>query len=497
MFDQLRLMKKLLQASDVSLQRGGQYLLKGISWEMKEGEHWAFTGGTGSGKTIFTQCLAGEIPYGGTIDKSGSPLVIRIAQQHHFRNRSNTQDHYYQQRFHSQDADDAPTVREVLSISSGGDAAAGNQWLDKMGMADAADKSLLQLSNGEHKRLQLIKALISKPDILIFDQPFTGLDKNGRKLLEGLLIELAVEHIQLVIITGGENIPEVVTHVAVFREGRIIFTGKKEDFNAAEHLTKERIVRLPNISNAPTIQATQAFSVVAELRNATVEYGSKIILQDINWVVAPSSRWLLAGPNGAGKSTLLSLLYADNPQAYANEIYLFDRRRGSGETIWDIKRNIGFVSPELHWYFGGQPSVFEVVASGFFDTIGLFRTLSTEQEAIVMEWIKAMALENYRSRTLQQLSLGQQRLALLARAMIKVPPLLILDEPCQGLDESNTAGFNELVDNLCAHMNTTLIYVTHYTQAIPSCITHVLELENGKIKKLGPLITRSIDESVE
>ena len=114
-----------------------------------------------------------------------------------------------------------------------------------------------------------------------------------------------------------------------------------------------------------------------------------------------------------------------------------------------------------------------------------------------MEWIKAMALENYRSRTLQQLSLGQQRLALLARAMIKVPPLLILDEPCQGLDESNTAGFNELVDNLCAHMNTTLIYVTHYTQAIPSCITHVLELENGKIKKIGPLIMRSIDESVE
>jgi len=175
----------------------------------------------------------------------------------------------------------------------------------------------------------------------------------------------------------------------------------------------------------------------------------------------------------------LSLITADNPQAYANAIWLFDRRRGTGETIWDIKKKIGFVSPELHLYFDTAATVFDVIASGLFDTIGLFRPLNEEQTALVALWIQLLSLQELRSRRLIQLSTGGQRMVLLARALIKNPPMLILDEPCQGLDDEQTAYFRELVTILCETFGTTLIYVSHYQQELPSCINHWLRLEKG------------------
>ena len=214
--------------------------------------------------------------------------------------------------------------------------------------------------------------------------------------------------------------------------------------------------------------------------NATVRYGGNTILRNVNWEVRKGERWNVAGPNGAGKSTLLSLITADNPQAYANEIWLFDRRRGTGETIWDIKKKIGFVSPELHLYFDTSATGFEVVASGLFDTIGLFRMLTAEQEATVSGWLRLLSLNDLRTRRLAQMSTGQQRRILLARALIKNPPMLILDEPCQGLDEEQTAWFRALIDALCLSFDTTLIYVSHYPQELPFCIGHFLRLDKGE-----------------
>jgi len=215
--------------------------------------------------------------------------------------------------------------------------------------------------------------------------------------------------------------------------------------------------------------------------NVTIKYGEKIILQAINWEVKKGECWSISGPNGAGKSTLLSLVTADNPQAYANELYLFDQRRGSGESIWDIKRRIGFVSPELHLYFDRGTSCFDVIASGLFDTIGLFRQISTAQQEQVQAWIELLQLQALQRRPLFQLSLGQQRMVLLARALVKNPPLLILDEPCQGLDEEQISYFKLLIDQLCATFNTTLLYVSHYSKDLPSCITQSVVLESGKM----------------
>jgi molybdate transport system ATP-binding protein len=214
----------------------------------------------------------------------------------------------------------------------------------------------------------------------------------------------------------------------------------------------------------------------------TIRYGEKTVLNNINWEVKKGECWHVSGPNGSGKSTLLSLVTADNPQAYANELYLFDQRRGRGESIWDIKRRIGFVSPELHLFFDQSATCFEVIASGLFDTIGLFRQLSATQQEQVTACMELLQLSSIRTKRLFQLSLGQQRMVLLGRALVKNPPLLILDEPAQGLDEAQTSYFKNLVSYICEHFNTTLVYVSHYAQDIPSCVTHYLELEEGKIR---------------
>lgn len=214
------------------------------------------------------------------------------------------------------------------------------------------------------------------------------------------------------------------------------------------------------------------------MSNVAVRYNEKIIFEQVNWNVQKGDKWQVKGANGSGKSTLLSLINGDNPQAYANEIFLFDKKRGTGESIWDIKQKIGYVSPELHWYFDKSISVFETIASGFFDTMGLYRRLSEEQEMHIAKWLAVFNLSEQAFTLLSHLPVSRQRLVMLIRALIKNPALLILDEPCQGLDDQQTTDFVYLIDHFC--QDKTLIYVSHYDHEVPSCINKKLELKEGK-----------------
>jgi molybdate transport system ATP-binding protein len=214
--------------------------------------------------------------------------------------------------------------------------------------------------------------------------------------------------------------------------------------------------------------------------NVNVQYGDRSILKNISWEVKKGERWSISGPNGAGKSTLLSLITGDNTKAYANEIYLFDKRRGSGESIWDIKKKIGYVSPEMHVYFDYTATCFETVASGLFDSIGLFRALTAAQRDQVNQWVALFHLEAVQNKLLSLLSAGEQRLVLLARALVKNPPLLILDEPCQGLDQEHVQQFRLIIDDICRMFDTTLLYVSHYKEEIPECVTHFMQIEEGE-----------------
>jgi len=466
----------------VSVHRNGTTLLHPLDWQLYQHEQWAIIGHSGSGKSTLARALAGNIFYHGAItfhlQQPGGVLLIE--QQHHFKNRSNTTDLYYQQRYNSMDAEDTITVAEAL-VGYTTDKAQFKSRMALLHLEALLDKPLIQLSNGENKRLQLAKALLQHPAMLILDNPFTGLDAEGRKTLHQILQSLPAEGISIVLIAPLDELPAGITHVLALQEGKLLYAGPKEQLPATvrQNNADSIIDYTSRLSSIPA-QREDDFETAVRMNNVTVRYGEKIILEHIHWEVKRGECWSITGPNGSGKSTLLSLITADNPQAYANDICLFDRRRGTGESIWDIKRKIGFVSPELHLFFDAGASCFEVVASGLFDTIGLFRQLSQSQQQQVHAWLELLDLKKWQATSLSRLSLGQQRMTLLARALVKNPPLLILDEPCQGLDDGQTRHFRELVNQVCRHFHTTLLYVSHYEKDIPACVHNHLRLANGK-----------------
>ncbi len=217
------------------------------------------------------------------------------------------------------------------------------------------------------------------------------------------------------------------------------------------------------------------------MKNISVSYGEKEVLKNVSWKVKQGETWLVQGHNGSGKSTLLSLITGDHPQAYNNGVHLFGNQRGSGESIWEIKEKIGMISPELHWYFDLNANVAQTVASGFFDSMSLYKKLTFEQQQKLDQLLYFFDLKEDKNKKLNTLSVGKQRLALLARTLVKSPEILILDEPCQGLDPQQTEYFNAVIDDLCSS-GQTLIYVGHFETQLPKCISNKLVLENGKVK---------------
>ena len=473
----------LAQLIDVSVTFNNIDILKNINLTIQPGEQWAIVGKSGSGKTTLAQALTGRAFHSGTVsfhlpNHTHANRILLIEQQHHFKNRSNTSDFYYQQRYNASDSEDTITVQEVLQPFMDSNPAAN--WIEQLHLTHVLQEPLIQLSNGENKRLQLARALFLDPALLIMDNPFIGLDVEGRQSLHRILDTIVASGISIILITPPQELPDCITHVAVLENGQLVSAGKK---SAARLQPAAVAPALPAnlIQKLKAVGESNDFTTAVKMVNVSIKYGERTILHNINWEVKKGECWSISGPNGAGKSTLLSLVTADNPQAYANELYLFDQRRGSGESIWDIKRRIGFVSPELHLYFDRGTSCFDVIASGLFDTIGLFRQISTAQQEQVQNWIRLLQLQALQHRPLFQLSLGQQRMVLLARALVKNPPLLILDEPTQGLDEEQISYFKTLVNQLCETFNTTLLYVTHYSKDLPECVTHAVLLDNGNM----------------
>jgi molybdate transport system ATP-binding protein len=471
----------LLTLEGVTVQMGGALLLDNLDWTVAPGEHWALIGPSGSGKTVLAHTLLGRHFHTGQINITRRTAIVE--QQHRFRNRPGSTELYYQQRFNASDADQTITVAQ--EIADAGWPEPDPTLIELLHIHPLLQKPLIQLSNGENKRVQLAMALLDSPDFLILDNPFLGLDVEGRATLHDIINKLPQNGIQLLLITNPHELPAAITHVAALSRGKWVYKGDNAGFHGG-HQPQNAPKLDANLLEDLRVTAagTPDFTFAIRMIDTNIRYGENTILQHINWEVRKGERWNVSGPNGAGKSTLLSLITADNPQAYANEIWLFDIRRGTGETIWDIKKKIGFVSPELHLYFDTSATTATVIASGLFDTIGLFRTLDTEQEAAVERWIRLLSLQAFRNRRLAQLSTGQQRMVLLARALIKNPPMLILDEPCQGLDDQQTSDLRDIVTSLCETFGTTLIYVSHYQQELPACIDHWLRLDKGVAQSL-------------
>lgn len=476
-------------------------LFAGLNWELLKGQQWAITGNSGSGKTALLNTIAGKfnVINGGIhyhfYDQYRQQHIVTdpyfnyrnllalVAHHHDFRNRSNTTDFYYQQRFNSMDSSDAPTVQQHL-YGENGAPPQEDPLLAPLCIGPLLEKELIKLSNGETRRVMIAKALLQKPVLLMLDNPFTGIDVQTRQQFMEMVNQIINSGITVLLVTSPTEIPSNITHVLTLDNGAI--TGK---------YTRDEFMRAPaaavTTSTTPAIDAQQLrafikpaprpFNTIVHMEQVNVQYGENVILDDINWTVRTNEKWALLGPNGAGKSTLLSLINGDNPQAYANEIYLFDRKRGTGESIWDIKRKIGFVSPELHQYFPANNNCLQVVCSGFHDILGQVRTSTPEQIEHAGGWMEILGIASYSAQPFKQVPESVQRLALLARALVKDPPLLIFDEPCQGLDAQQKEHFRSVIDTLCSVMELSLIFVTHYQEEIPAAVTKVLKLEKGKV----------------
>ena len=462
----------------LSASYGGSKVLTDISFSLTEDDCLAIVGPVGSGKTTLAKALSGRLFRTGSVYfKSRTnrvhPSILLVEQQHHFKNRSNMQDFYLQQRFNSADSGDAYTIREELSNE---DEELVAYWLGFFMLGHLIDKPLVTLSNGENKRLQLVKSVLRDPDWLILDNPFLGLDVEGREILSTCLEKLRENSVQFILINSPATLPACVNRVMYLEEGRVTWDGPistYESFRRVDKFVFNHTVMDDLIKSA---QVYETFQQAVHMNDVTIAYGEKVILSGIHWEVNSGARWALSGPNGAGKSTLLSLITADNPQAYSQDIILFDRKRGTGESIWDIKKRIGYVSPELHVYFREPANVFNVVGSGLFDTLGVYKKISEDQHKRIALWLGVFGISHLSQRMFQQISTGEQRMVLLARALVKNPPLLILDEPCQGLDEEQIHRVKEILNYICSNSQTTLIYVSHYSSDIPDCVNQYFKL---------------------
>lgn len=489
--------KTILEFDHITVRSLNQVIFEDLSFKINENENWALIGESGSGKSALLETIAGRLGVTrGHIDhayfdglagdhgegpRNWHKRISFVSSRHSFRNLSNTTEFYYQQRYNSFDSDDAPTVASYLSglpVLEPSSYWNLERVVSRLNLTGMMDEQIIKLSNGETKRLLLAAALLKNPVLLLLDNPLTGLDVASRADFDHLIAEINASGISIIMATSPFEIPETITHIAVLGEGKILSTHLRPQFSLEMYNAEPEVEIDENeLRNLIDRKDTGTFEFVVKMRDVNVRYGEALILRDINWTVRQGERWALVGANGSGKSTLLSLINGDNPQAYANDIVLFDKKRGSGESIWDIKKKIGFVSPELFQYFPSSMTCIQVVESGFYDTLGLFRPSNPKLAEVARRWMKLIGVNVKETQLFRNVSASNQRLCLLARAMVKNPPLFIFDEPCQGLDSRQQRHFKKVVNAICRSSKASLVYVSHYQHELPDVIEHTFHLE--------------------
>ena len=473
----------LIQTQNLTLEREQQLLLDNANFSINTGDQLLVVGASGCGKSSLAKALAGQLYYRGNIKiNAGNDFtttgVTLVPQFFYFKDNCGLSDFYYQQRYNSQDNESTAKVGDELAMLTNREQV--DHLLEILNLRHRISTPLIQLSSGERKKIQLIKALANPTPIIILDTPYIGLDLQAVTNLNHYLQELAARGITLIIIADYCECPDFISKILKIEQRQTIVIGRSEYYSSTtDNATSAGV----SISKPAEFYADSIgeYQTLVRFNAVSIRYGEKTILDNISWQIKPGDKWQLSGVNGAGKSTLLSLITGDNPQAYANQIYLFDRRRGSGETIWEIKRNIGYISPELHWNFAQNLSCLNVILSGFFDTPGLYVRANDQQIKLAQQWLTCLGLGEYSNRQFSQFSTGLQRMILLIRAIVKNPPLLIFDEPCQGLDDFHTRQFLALVDELFADSSHAIIYVSHRPDQIPNCIKQRATITDGKL----------------
>lgn len=455
-----------------------RFQLNDINWRVQERQHWMIAGANGSGKSALAAVLAGA---GDIVSGRLSGLPERVALVSY-----ETQAALIEAERRKDDAD----IMDVISLGTPVaqilaqqcvDAQLCSELVSQFGLSHLLERAFRQLSTGETRKVMLVRALVSRPNVLVIDEPYDGLDSNTQPLLLDFLTALSSTVQIIVVLNRVDECPEFVTNIAFMDQGELrLQIARDNERGIAElhqllHL-KTSDLTLPPADPATRVPALDPAQPLVRLNQVQIRYGETEIFSNLSWTIEPNQHWQLTGPNGSGKTGLLSLITGDHPQCYVNDIYVFGFQRGNGESIWQIKQYIGYVSTALQWEYRVSISLRNVIISGFYDSIGLYTKHSDAQRDIANQWLQLLGMASRADQPFNQLSFGDQRLLLIARAMVKHPPLLILDEPCNGLDDMNRQLVLALIEKICSGSETSVLYVNHHPDDKIAGIEHYLAL---------------------
>ncbi|MBD0778034.1 ATP-binding cassette domain-containing protein [Maribacter sp. ANRC-HE7] len=327
------------------------------------------------------------------------------------------------------------------------------------GIPHGNHQSLHSMSSGEQKRVLLHHLLESKPDYLVLDNPFDNLDKQFQEALQKQLNDIAKHTTIIQIISRKDDLLPFIANYAKLEGNTII---EPITLESLTNTGKDQVFT-GNIPQ-PLKPMDYKDDLLIQLNNVNVSYSERPILENITWHIGKGEFWELSGPNGSGKTTILSMITGENPKGYGQELYLFGNKKGSGESIWDIKKNIGYFTPSMTDKFTGYHTLEHMLISGILDSIGLYVQPTEAQLRLAKEWLQLIDMWHLKDTLFHDLTMGQKRLVMTTRAMVKHPLLLILDEPTAGLDDESAALLVSLVNKIAKESQSTIIFVSHRTE---------------------------------
>lgn len=482
----------LLQVTDALCRVNRQALLRVPDFSISPGEHWCLFGRNGAGKSVLAALLAGNrvesgsyVTYREGFEPARDILLVSFEEQQRLWQRDNRLD---MSEYSDRAQDHGTLVRELLL--SGLDAGAAvppetEMIVEQLVLQRLLEKGIRFLSSGQIRRAMIARALVAavgKPNkLVVLDDPLESIDKDSRQRISGCIDALRSSGFSsLLLCRRQQDILTGTTHIGLMIDLELRLQGAAADVlrDAAFQAHVDKAPRLPEKLPAASFEEASGVAcenVLIELEQVRANYGDQLVLEAVNWRMTSANHTLIEGPNGCGKSTLLSLIDGENHMAYGQHVRLFGKQRGSGESVWDVKAKFGVVSNELHNKYVKGWKVLDVVVSGFYDSVGLYDDSGATEWAAARAWLACVDMAGAEGSYYHELSFGQQRLVLLARAMVKNPMLLVLDEPCVGLDDYHRKMILGILDLVANQTRTRIIYVSHISEEWPACINQRLE----------------------
>ncbi|MDG1025433.1 MAG: ATP-binding cassette domain-containing protein [Gammaproteobacteria bacterium] len=488
-------MEPLVAVDKAQCRIGGQALLTVEHFAIERGQHWCVFGRNGSGKTLLANLISAKrrecssyVSYATNFDPTLDLYTVSFEEQQRLWARDNRLDISE----YSSNAQDKGTVVEELIRASRArqiqDDSLFARLIEQLALKGVLSKGIRFLSSGQMRKVLIARALYAYREgavrLLILDDPLESIDRASQEQIRntiGASMDEGFSSLQLC--RRAQDILPGVSHMALMRQDAsgmgIVRQGSLDEVMGSSEYVQIESARAQVPEKLSTLLPMNAGArdddeELIRLENVTASYGNITVLTDVNWLMTSRDHVVIEGPNGCGKSTLLSLIDGENHKGYGQEVFLFSRLKGSGETIWETKKHFGVVSNELHNRYIKGWRVLDVVVSGFFDSVGLYDETGSAQIEEARSWIEALGLQQLETHYYHEISFGQQRLVLLARAMVKKPRILILDEPCVGLDDYHRQLILAVLDTIALRAHTNILYVTHVPDEQPHCINQVL-----------------------